>query len=107
MYMQRRGALVAALEKHLAGALEYQVPAGGLALWAHARGLSGEATERWAERALADGVIVHTARRFAWGGRARPFVRVGFAPLGEKAIEEGVRRLARARRAGDVATRSP
>jgi GntR family transcriptional regulator/MocR family aminotransferase len=98
VYMGRRGALVAALEKHLEGALDYAVPAGGLALWARARGLSGEAVERWAERALASGVIVHDARRFTFDGRARPFLRVGFAPLGEKAIEEGVRRLARARR---------
>jgi GntR family transcriptional regulator/MocR family aminotransferase len=94
VYQARRDVFVEALRRELGGALALEVPAGGLALWAPvAPGLS---VERWAERAKALGVWVHTGRRFALDGRAPAALRLGFASLPEAELCEAVRRLARA-----------
>jgi GntR family transcriptional regulator/MocR family aminotransferase len=41
-------------------------------------------------------VLFHPGRRFAFDGRARPFLRLGFASLDERELREAVRRLAAA-----------
>ena len=61
--------------------------------------------DAWAERALAKGVAIYPGRRFAFDGRSRPYVRLGFASLNERELREAVRRMASAmpasaRRAG-------
>ncbi len=91
VYRTRRDALVASLERHLPEVLRYEVPRGGLALWAEAPGVDIEA---WQTRAEAAAVVVHTARRFALDGRARPALRLGYAPLDATELDEAVRRLA-------------
>ncbi|MFO0678505.1 MAG: PLP-dependent aminotransferase family protein [Polyangiaceae bacterium] len=92
-YAERRSVLVAALAKTLGSALTFTVPPGGTALWARAsRGIDVDA---WVRRAEDGGVRVHAGRRFAFDGRPRPFLRVGFAPLGPAEILEAVRRLGR------------
>ncbi|MBA3544912.1 MAG: PLP-dependent aminotransferase family protein, partial [Nannocystis sp.] len=48
----------------------------------------------WAERSLAQRVAFATAKRFAFDGRRRPFLRLGFAALTEREIREAVRRMA-------------
>lgn len=92
VYRARRDALDAALQCHLAGALRWDVPHGGLALWAEALGVD---VDDWARRAAAVSVVLHTGRRFALDGRARPFLRLGYAPLDPDELDEAVRRLAR------------
>jgi GntR family transcriptional regulator/MocR family aminotransferase len=92
-YLERRDALVEALERNLGARFEPVVPAGGMALWGRARGADVEA---WRERALARGVLFMTARQFAFDGRARPYVRLGFAALDPRELDEAARRLSAA-----------
>ncbi|HEY7953959.1 MAG TPA: PLP-dependent aminotransferase family protein [Polyangia bacterium] len=96
IYHARRDALTLALERSFGKGerrrLVYTTPPGGIALWARVRG--GVDVEAWAARGLSAGVWFHTARRFAFDGRARPFVRLGFAASTESEIREAVRRMA-------------
>jgi GntR family transcriptional regulator/MocR family aminotransferase len=91
-YLARRDALVEALTEHLGGALTFEPPAGGMALWA--RAAPGIDVDAWAERALARKVAFSTAKRFAFDGRKRGFLRLGFAALDEKELGDAVRRMA-------------
>ena len=91
-YLARRDALIDALGKHLGGALTFEPPAGGMAIWA--RAAPGIDVDAWAERALDRQVAFSTAKRFAFDGRKRGFVRLGFAALDEKELGEAVRRMA-------------
>ena len=91
-YLARRDALIEALRDHLGDALTFDPPVGGMAIWA--RAAPGIDVDAWAERALARKVAFSTAKRFAFDGRKRGFVRLGFAALDEKELREAVRRMA-------------
>jgi len=95
-YAARREVLVSALRRHLGDALACEMPAGGIGLWA--RVADGLDIEAWAARASERGAVIATARSFAVDRRPRPFARLGFAALDRAELEEGVRRLAAARR---------
>lgn len=93
-YLARRGALAAALQRHLASAVTFDLPAGGMSLW-----LRVDPTvnlEAWADRARREGVELYTGRRFDFHGHPRPNLRLGFSSLNESELEEAVKRLARA-----------
>jgi GntR family transcriptional regulator/MocR family aminotransferase len=93
-YMARRDALVAALKRVLGEAVRFQLPAGGMALWA---GVAPEIdVERWAERSLARGVAFYGARMYDFEGRYQPFARLGFTFLDEDELREAARRMATA-----------
>ena len=95
VYHARRDAMAAALRRRLGEALSFDVPAGGLALWARAaRGIDVDA---WAARAKAAGVLVTPGRHYDFDGRSRPFLRIGYARLAEAELDEAVRRLAATR----------
>jgi GntR family transcriptional regulator / MocR family aminotransferase len=94
VYEGRRGVLVECLTKALGRELSFSVPAGGTALWAKVT--SGVDVTQWAARALEAKVLVQTAQEFAFDGKARPYVRLGFAQLDERELREAVRRLASA-----------
>jgi len=70
------------------------VPAGGMALWC--RAAPGIDVDRWASAARENGVVFQPASDFAFDGRPRPALRVGFARLAERELREGARRLAAA-----------
>ncbi len=91
VYAERREALLEALDRHLAQALEVVPTGGGLSLWAHTA--PGVDPGAWAARAQAAGVLVMPGRRFDFLGRKIPFLRLGFAALAPKEIREAVRRL--------------
>lgn len=101
-YLERREALASALQKQLGSRLSFTVPRGGLAFWVHVMGSSGTRAGRrsppdvdaWAARARASGVLLQTARRFAFDHRARPYLRVGFPALTPAEIRRAVRLLA-------------
>jgi len=94
-YEARQGAMVEALQRELGGALSFQVPSGGMALWCRtARGIDAEA---WARRAAAAGVAVQHGRQFSFDNRPRNFLRIGFARHTGDEIAEAVRLLAGAR----------
>jgi GntR family transcriptional regulator/MocR family aminotransferase len=91
-YLERRETLVECLQREFGERLRFDLPAGGLALWARAR-LSLSA-ERFGELAAARGVLIQSGRRFAFDGRAREFLRLGFPALEPAEIRRAVRTLA-------------
>ncbi len=92
IYRARRDAMAGALGRELAGALSFQVPPGGMALWAAAR--RGIDVDAWSARARAGGVVFSTGREFALDDRPRRFLRLGYAQRSEAEIAEAVRRMA-------------
>jgi GntR family transcriptional regulator/MocR family aminotransferase len=93
-YRDRRDTLAAALRDAIGDRLEFDAPAGGIALWARAgKGLDVDA---WARAAREQGAVIVTAAAYTLDGRSQPFVRLGFASLNGSEIGEGVRRLAAA-----------
>jgi GntR family transcriptional regulator/MocR family aminotransferase len=91
-YHARRDALAEALREELGGAVDFEVPAGGLALWARV----DEAIDvsDWAERAASHGVQITPGHAFALEGRGPAAFRLGFASLTRQELREGVRRMA-------------
>ena len=73
--------------------LTFNPPRGGMAVWARALGVD---VYGWAERAMAQGVAFQTARRFAFDGQPRDYVRLGFAACNERELAEAARRQAAA-----------
>jgi GntR family transcriptional regulator/MocR family aminotransferase len=90
-YEARRDALVTALRKELGGVLTFELPAGGITLWA--RVARDVPLEPWLERAHARGVAVTAARHFAVDGKPRPFIRLAYARYDERELADAVRRL--------------
>jgi GntR family transcriptional regulator / MocR family aminotransferase len=86
---------VEALRGELGGSVDFELPAGGLALWARV----DEAldTADWAARAASHGVRVAPGRSFALEGRGPSAFRLGFASLTPQELREAVHRLALAR----------
>jgi GntR family transcriptional regulator/MocR family aminotransferase len=91
LYQARRDVLVSALRQRLGSVLRFEVPAGGISLWAKVE--RAVDVDAWAERALARGVAFFPARHFAFDGRSRPAARLGFAALEEKELTEAVKRM--------------
>lgn len=94
IFHARRDLLAARLREALGGALDFEVPRGGLALWA--RVAPELDVERWAKATLARGARFFTGRQYSPAGRALPFVRLGFGHLDERELTLGVRRMAQA-----------
>src|SRR5262249_52263241 len=94
IYQGRRDALAEALGRELGGVLSFAPPSGGMALWARVDPTVDP--DAWAEQALSKGVAFYPGRRFAFGGRKRPLVRLGFAALDEAELGEAVKRMAAA-----------
>jgi GntR family transcriptional regulator/MocR family aminotransferase len=95
-YLGRRNAFIAALEATFGDRLNFDVPRGGMALYAHARGVDVEAWSRvLAERR----VYIQTAKHFAFDGRARPYVRLGYGALDVAELERAVAAMEQAWRA--------
>jgi GntR family transcriptional regulator / MocR family aminotransferase len=97
-YAARRDRLVELLQRSLGTVLTFDVPAGGIAIWARADDRVD--VERWARDAAEGGVIAVTGRSFSFDGRPRPYLRLGFAALTSAELAEAVRRLALACRNG-------
>ena len=92
VYQARREALVASIERCLPGRLRAVPASGGMALWAEATGVDVDA---WAERARAQGIVLFTARWFAFDRRPRPFVRLGFAVRSADETARAIEQLAK------------
>ena len=93
-YRDRRDTLAVALRERLGDHLAFDVPAGGIALWARARRELD--VDSWARSAHDKGAVIVTASAYTLDGRSQPFVRLGFASLDTRELQEGVRRLAAA-----------
>ena len=94
IYQARRDFLACALRRELGSALAFEVPCGGLTLWATV--VPGLDVEAWAARARGRGATVYTARQYAYDGRVRPHMRLGFAAFDESEIAAWVELLKRA-----------
>ncbi len=94
IYRDRRDALVAALVRHLGSALDFQVPEGGMALWARAD--DGIDVTAWSHAGEREGVLFSGALEFDIHHREQPYLRLGFSYHDSTELDEAVRRMARA-----------
>jgi DNA-binding transcriptional MocR family regulator len=91
----RRGVLLAALAEHLPGARPARVPAGGLNVWIALPEPTDDVALAGACRDA--GVLISPGRPYHAAEPPRPYARLSFAAApSAAALEEGVRRLARA-----------
>jgi GntR family transcriptional regulator/MocR family aminotransferase len=91
VYEARRVHLAEELEKKLGGVVSFDVPAGGTALWAKVD--EKVDVTRWVERAKARGILLQDAHKFAFDGKPRNALRLGFAQLDEKEQTTAVERM--------------
>ncbi|MCL4188987.1 MAG: PLP-dependent aminotransferase family protein [Rhodobacteraceae bacterium] len=94
-YRGRRDALLAAMDAELAGRFAWEVPEGGMFVWARARD-QGLDTDRLFDAALAAGVCITPGSVFDPAGRDRGAIRLNFTLNPPDRLAEGVRRLAAA-----------
>lgn len=98
LYRTRRDALCAAMADHLSEFFDWQVPAGGMFVWAVARDPALD-TDALMKRGLEHGVCVSPSSVFDPMGKDRRAIRVNFTLNPPEVLAEGVRRLAAATRA--------
>lgn len=94
IYQSRRDALIEALRRRLGGALEFDPPQGGLALWARVDETIDLAA--WIRAGEAEGVRFADARRFDFHQRDTSSLRLGYGYHDEIELDEAVRRMTRA-----------
>jgi GntR family transcriptional regulator/MocR family aminotransferase len=92
IYRGRRDALCDALAGRLGGRLHFEVPRGGLAVWAR----TSCDPEAWLSNALSRGIAFAPGRRYTYGGKRIPFARIGYAALDERELRAAVQTLAAA-----------
>ncbi len=98
LYSARRDALCAAMTEHLDELFEWEVPTGGMFVWARARGARLD-TDLLMREGLSHGVCISPSSVFDPEGRDRGAVRINFTLNPPDKLAEGVRRLADASRA--------
>ncbi len=91
VYRRRRDALCAALRREMGEALRFEVPTGGLAVWARVQGTLD--VDAWAARALERGVSFQPGRRFSFDNAPVAGMRLGFSNYPEPELEEVARRM--------------
>ncbi len=93
LYRERRDALCAAMAAHLAQWFEWEVPVGGMFVWATARH-AGLDTDALLRAALRHGVCVAPSSVFDPWAADRSGIRLNFTLNPPDRLAEGVRRLA-------------
>jgi GntR family transcriptional regulator/MocR family aminotransferase len=91
IYTERRERLARLLASRFASVLDFEVPSGGTAIWARVAG--DVSVDAWATHAAELGLVLQTARHFAFDGKSRPFLRIGFAQHEERELREAIRRM--------------
>jgi GntR family transcriptional regulator/MocR family aminotransferase len=91
-YRARRDVLMSSLERALGDRLRFRPPLGGTAIWVEVDARVD--VTAWEARALKCGVAIQAGQRFAFDGRVRQNLRLGFAQLTESELREAVKRLA-------------
>ncbi len=94
-YRARRDALCDAMRTELGGWFEWEVPVGGMFVWAIARDPALD-TDLLLHHALEAGVCVSPSSVFDAAGRNRRAIRINFTLNEPDRLAEGVRRLAEA-----------
>jgi 2-aminoadipate transaminase len=95
LYHRRRDALCAAMAEHLGGWFDWEVPVGGMFVWAVARDPQLN-TDLLLPHAMAAGVCVAPSSVFDAAGENRRALRINFTLNDAATLAEGVRRLAAA-----------
>ena len=95
LYRDRRDALCRAMTVHLAHQFDWEIPSGGMFVWATARNRLMD-TDRLLHDALAHGVCISPSSVFDPEGKDRRSIRINFTLNDTKKLTEGVRRLAAA-----------
>lgn len=98
LYRARRDALCAAMARHLGGLFDWEVPTGGMFVWATGRDPALD-TDLLLRVALSHGVCITPSSVFDPEGRNRRAIRINFTLNAPEKLDEGVRRLAEATRA--------
>jgi 2-aminoadipate transaminase len=94
LYRGRRDALCAAMSEHLSDWFDWEVPAGGMFVWAKARDTRIN-TDRLFEIGLEEKVCISPGSVFDAHGQDRHAIRRNFTLNTEDKLQEAVRRLAR------------
>jgi 2-aminoadipate transaminase len=95
LYRSRRDALCAALAEYLADTFQWEVPSGGMFVWATARDPKLD-TDLLLKRAMEVGVCVTPSSVFDAIGANRRAIRINFTRNEPDKLAEGVKRLATA-----------
>ncbi len=95
LYRERRDALCAALSAHMADWFDWEVPTGGMFVWAVARDPSLD-TDRLLSAAMREGTCISPSSVFDPAGQDRRAIRINFTLNPPERLAEGVRRLAAA-----------
>ncbi len=98
LYRSRRDALCAALAEHLSEWFQWDVPSGGMFVWAVARDPKLD-TDVLLKRAMEAGVCVTPSSVFDAAGENRRAIRINFTRNEPEKLREGVKRLAAAAKA--------
>ena len=94
-YRRRRDALCAAMTEHLSDWFDWEVPVGGMFVWAVARD-SAIDTDLLLPHAMSAGVCIVPSSVFDAAGKNRRAIRINFTFNEPDRLKEGVRRLATA-----------
>ena len=98
LYRDRRDALCAAMQTHLSDLYDWQIPSGGMFVWATARNPALN-TDHLLRTALAHGTCITPSSVFDPTGQNRRAIRINFTFNDPEKLTEGIRRLATATRA--------
>ncbi len=98
LYRSRRDALCAAMSEHLSDVFDWEVPSGGMFVWAVAREPSLD-TNQLMKVGLEHGVCISPSSVFDPLGQNRRAMRINFTLNPPDLLQEGIRRLAAATRA--------
>ena len=91
VYQARRDFMVSQLEQHLGDWLSWNVPAGGIALWAKTR--NSVDLPGWLSRATQRGLTVRAGAQYAFDGREPGAIRLVFSRLNEHEITNSINAL--------------
>jgi GntR family transcriptional regulator/MocR family aminotransferase len=91
IYGERRERLASMLVSRFGSVLSFRLPSGGTAIWARVAG--DVSADAWAAKAEELGLVLQAARQFAFDGKSRPFLRIGFAQHEEREVREAIRRM--------------
>ena len=94
VYLRRRDHLVKRLTLELANTVSFEVPAGGISLWANTA--YGVEVEKWLAKAARLGAVAHPGARYTFNGSEPGALRLVFARFTEAELTRGVELLARA-----------
>ena len=95
LYRSRRDALCETMTEHLAQYFDWQIPVGGMFVWATAKDPALD-TDRLLRQALKCGVGITPSSVFDPHGEDRRSIRINFTLNAPDRLAEGVRRLTRA-----------